>query len=264
MTRRSSHLSDALDSLVVPSSYTQVALQPFQRTLGYLCWLIVWSAVATTTVAQMQFARWLQRDAETWLTRLPEVRIEQGVATSPSPQPWRLEIGESSFAFIVDTTGRTTEVDARYPQGILLTQRQLLVKRGIGRIISYDLARVQSFTFNVAVARRWLHQWLWVGPVVVWMFAALYLVLAKPVQVLCFSLWSVLISGFLGRGWRYQSLMTMGVYALTGPALVNALMTVVTPAMPLAFGSAIISGVYVAYLTLAATQPRPGMDEDAS
>ncbi len=256
--------SEALDSLVDPSSYARVARQPLGRTVRYLVWLILVFALVSAVVTQVQVARWARTDGPAWLRQLPTVTITRGRVSSPVRQPWVQEWVGGQFVTILDTTGRTTAIDARYPQGALLMDHQLILKRGASRTSTYDLSRVAAFTFNEEVGRRWLRQITWWGGPLLWLAMSLYLAVAKPIQITLFSLWALLVNGLLGRGWSYRALWTMGAYALTGSMFLIVLMTLVTPTLPLAVGGLIATGAYVLYLTLAVAQPGPGSThEDA-
>ena len=255
--------SEALDSLVYPSSYARVARQPLRRTVRYLAWLIGVFALASAVLTQVQVVRWARSEGPDWLRQWPTVTIAQGHVSSPVRQPWVREWADGQFVTILDTTGTMTAIDARYPQGALLTDHQLLLKRDATRTSTYDLSRVRSFTFNEDVGRRWLRQITWWGGPLLWLATSLYLAVAKPVQILLFSVWALLVNGLLGRGWDYHALWTMGAYALTGSMLLAFLTTLVTPSLPLGVGGLIVMGAYVLYLTLAVTQRGPGASREA-
>ena len=250
--------SAALDSLVYPSSYARVTRQPLRRAVGYLAWLIVCSALAGAVLTQLHFARWVREASPAWLQRLPPITITDGRVSSPVQQPWIYADPGGQFVLILDTTGKTTTIDERHPQGVLLTERDLISKRSARRTDTTSLASVRSFTFNADVGRRWLRSLLWFCIPLLWVATVLYLAVAKPLQIFCFSVWLMLLNALLGRGWSYRALWMMGAYALTGPALLNLLMAVVTPTLPLGVGGLIITGAYLVYLTLAAAQPVPG------
>lgn len=255
MTPQPSRWSQALDSLVDPSSYARVARQPFKRTIAYVAWLIAVAALIGAVLTQVQLVRWARTEGPVWLRRLPPFAIAEGRVNSPVKQPWVYEMAGGQSVLVLDTTGKTTAIDERYPQGVLLTERALITKRGPRLTETTDLSRVRSFAFNEEIGRRWLRSLQWFCIPLVWTATTLYLAIAKPLQIVAFSLWSLLLNGMLGRGWSYRALWTMGAYALTGPMLLNLLMTTVTPALPVGVGGLIVTAVYLVYLTLAVAQP---------
>ena len=256
LARRQPCWSQALDSLVCPSSYAHAAQQPLGRSVGYLAWLIVVYALIIAVGIQIQLVRWVRHDGPAWIHRLPMVVIAAGRVSSPVRQPWTYASPSGRFVMVLDTTGSVTAIDPMYPQGMLLTERQLIVKRG-PRSERYNLSGVSSFTFNETIGQRWLQQLVWWGLPLGWLATSLYLGITKPLHILFFSVWTMLWSLILGRGWRYRALWTMGIYALTGPMLLNLLIAWFAPTLPLVVGGALVTAAYFIYLTVAVAQPNP-------
>jgi len=238
--------------------YRQAAAGSLRRVFGYLAVLLAIAAVVITVQANILFNQSARRfsDSQWWAKNLPEIRIEQGRASSPVPQPFVYE--QAAFAFVLDTTGGTTELDPKYRQGVLLTSTELFLRRQRRgeETRRYSLAEMPDVTINQATLQGWLNRlatWGWV-PVLVIM--TVWLWVAKLLQVLLWSLVGLIVSAVSKRRLSYGAVFRIGVVALTVPLYVDLIKDIFgwTGWIPMLLSLAL----YGAYLTWGVlVQPAP-------
>lgn len=224
--------------------YRQVAGARVARLLGYLTVLVTVVVAVQTVWVHVAVVRGLTEFGPWLKERLPEIHVTNGQASSPAAQPYVWE-GER-FAFVLDTTGATTALEAKYAQGLLLTKTELLYREGPGRERRYSLAEVRSFALTAETMDRWiklLQSWLWVVvAVVLWGWRWLTTIL----QVALWSLVGLLVNAISRRGLRYTALFNIGILALTAPLLFDTLAMIAGVAFP---GLGLISlAIYAGYL----------------
>lgn len=194
---------------------------------------------------------------EEWAgVHLPEIVIEGGKVAVDAPQPWQRQ--EGNFVMIMDTTGKTTEIDETSTQGFLLTQDRLILKRNPYETRRYDLSRVDSFRLNAAAVRKWGRIGRWLLPPLLSVFLFVYFWIGKFSQVLFFSFISVLTNWITHRDLSYGTLLTIGMYAMTPPLLL--LCVVALLGIQVRFFDMIYLSSYAALLVAAILQCQPKDD----
>lgn len=238
--------------------YRQASAASKRRVFGYLAVLLAIAAVVITVQAHVLFNQSARRfsDSQWWAKNLPEIRVEKGQASSPVEQPFVYEQG--GFAFMLDTTGGTTELDAKYRQGVLLTKTELFLRRQRRgeETRRYSLAEMPDVTLNQTTLQGWLNllaTWGWI-PVLVIM--TVWLWVAKLLQVLLWSLVGLVVNAVSKRRLSYGAIFRIGVMALTVPLYVDLLKDIFGWAgwVP-ALLSLALYGVYVTWGVL--VQPAP-------
>lgn len=206
-------------------AYRQVASARVRRLFGYLALLIVIATVIVSVRAHVSFQKLVVsfKTEKTWERQFPEIQISKGKASSPAQQPFVWE--GADFVFILDTTGTTTDLSAQYRQGVLVTDREIVVhrQRGLKEERRYSLQGVPDMVINQAALEGMLEAIIrWVGPMVaIVMF--LWFWIAKLLQVLLGSLIGLLVNALSGRSLRYAALFNIAVYALTIPWIFDLL-----------------------------------------
>ncbi len=201
----------------------------------------------------------------------PETVIEKGVLTSPQ-QTFVREFKENdlSFAVIIEPDeSKTQALLDTYQSCMLLTKQKLVFKslqQGRTKMEVYDLKNVsylkimplpsgfkmisdnkQEFTFTSETAAHFLKKAMFFVWPVSFLLIFLYFCIAKTIQVLFFSLISLLIGAISSVRLSYQELLAIGIYALAPPTLILAVLQAFT-GKPF-FGQAFLfTGIYVLYL----------------
>lgn len=199
-------------------AYRDAAGWSLGRTFGYAAILISVMTVIVTVKSHVALVQGLEQ-AKPWVrAHVPEIRIQDGKASSPVPQPY-IQQGEE-ITFILDTTGQTTALEA--PRGLLLTATELIYKKSAVETRRYSLAQIKALTITPPLVEAWMataQKWLWVA-VGLAAFAGLWIV--SLVRVLFWSLLGLLVRAVFKRAVSYRGLFNVGVYALTGPMVLEA------------------------------------------
>jgi len=196
-------------------AYRQVAADRSAALLGYLAVLILLATVVTTALMQVRLGRVLN-EAEPWLKdSVPQLRIEKGRLSSPVEQPYVWESG--AFVVVLDTTGAVTELNPEYGQGVLITERALIVRRSPTESREYDLSRFPDLVLNDEAWDTLLHNirsWMWT---VVAISTFLWLWALKLIHVLVWSVLGLLVAPLAHRKLTFRALWNISIYALTAP-----------------------------------------------
>lgn len=155
---------------------------------------------------------------ETWSrAHLPEIMIQKGQVSVNVQQPWQKE--EKDFILMIDTTGKTTDIDEKYPQGILLTKDKLLLKRGPFESRRYDLSAIDQFRLDSETVRKLRRIGQWLLPPLLALILFVYFWVGKFSQIIFFSGLSLLTNWMAHKDLPYGTLLTIGFYAITPPLL---------------------------------------------
>jgi len=155
------------------------------------------------------------KETRYWEKNFPEIRITDGKVSSPVEQPFTFE--EDDFVFILDTRDATKELDLSYRNGILLTRTDLIYRSRPGETRHYSLEKFPNLILNQATVERFLQlirNWTWV---VTAFFLTIWFWIAKLIQVLFWSLLSLVVNAITKRSLPYRALFNIGVLALTVP-----------------------------------------------
>ncbi len=236
------------------AAYRDAAAGRPGQLLGYLVLLITVATVGVTVKVHRAVSQGLE-EAGPWLkANMPDIRIANGVVSSPVAQPYVWE--QEEFVFILDTTGETTALDLRYPRGILLTQTSLLYRKSPRESREYSLREVKAFELDDAAIDRFIaagRRWLWIFFAVAIWLANLVM---RTLQALAWTLLGVAVNAVSRRGLRYAALFNLGVLALTVPIVFDLAMVL---GGVQARGARLVSaGLYAGYLVWGIlAQPEP-------
>ncbi len=232
--------------------YKEVKERPVSRAMKFLLRLVVLMTVLISIRLSFDALYWIEKIG-TWMGEsLPEITVTHGEASSPVQQPYQVEAEGKNFVFVLDTTGVIQEVPAQYPSGILVTKNHLIFKENAFQKREYDLAQLSGVVLNkqtIQGLKRTL-KILMVPLLVVGLF--LYLFLARLIQVLFFSLISIVINLAGEIGLSYQSMFTIGIYALVPCSLLGTLVVLIGKPL-LLFPAVYLSG-YLTYLVIGILQ----------
>lgn len=243
---------DIKDSILHFSFYHDFAQRSVGRAVKFLLGLVVLITVILAPRISWDAMRWIRNISEWMQNNLPEITVTNGEANSPVAQPFK--VAGEKFVFILDTSGATTDIDAGYPAGILVTKKQVILKESAFQKREYDLAQLSGLTLNketIAALKRTAD--LFAIPLIVLGLLS-YFFLAKLTQVLFFSLISLIVNAAGGIGLSYRSLFVIGSYALTPAVLLGALVGLIGKPLPL-FAVLYLS-LYLVYLIVGVLQSK--------
>lgn len=273
-----------------PRFYKEIVHQSFGRSFGYLVLLVLVMSLVLSVKYSFDARAGIQKGAE-WVNAnlaeklsevLPEVTIKDGKLSSPVQQPLVREwedfdddLGMGKFAFILDTTGAITSLDG-YPNGILITEGKMVVKykeAGRSKIEEMEFSDIKSFRMTPGEEEGVLIDFnfegedfkltediigKWAGIIgkllfpVIMVGVFIYYLAAKLLQVLLFSLLSLIVNSANNAKLKYDNLLNIGVFAVT-PAVTLAVLTALLN-IKIPMFAIIYIGLYSAFLITAIVQ----------
>jgi len=246
-----------LQSITSPRFYQEIGSRRVSDGVRYFSFLIL----LVTALLSVRFTSDIFKGLasfETWSKEhLPEIVIEKGKVFVDVPQPWQRE--EGGFVIVIDTTGKTHELDEKYPQGVLLSQNRILLKRSPYESRHYDLSKIDSFRLNPTTIQSWRKVSQWVIPPLLSLFLFVYFWVGKFSQIVFFSGVSLLTNWVSKRGLPYGTLLTIGMYAITPPLLLFCVVALL--GAQVRFFDMIYLSSYAALLVTAVLQCHPRTDE---
>lgn len=235
----------------------------FSRMWRYLALLISLAAIIVTIIVQVGMLRVVGnfKQQRWWERNLPDMRIANGQVTSSATQPYVREFDD--FVFVLDTTGATGDLDPKYRNGILVKKQEVIIRRqrGAEEIRRFSLSEVPDFELNQASVEELLNRvlsWLWL---VVLLGYMVWLWVAKPLQVLFWSLPLLIVNAVSGKRLPYKSLFNLGIYALTVPLIWDLIGMVAAPNQP--WWGWVSVGIYVGYWSWGLLQQHTALQQSA-
>ena len=214
-----------------PAGYEKIVKQKFGQSFLYLFIFILiisafFSVKFSATITQVA-GEFIEKVGE----NIPEINITDGVVSVPVEQPYIHEV--ENYAFIIDTTGKITSLDG-YDSGLLLTKNKLSYKdKSRMKTETYDLSQVSSVHITPELLERGFKKggkFLIPG---LFMALVIYFLIAKFIQLFLFSLASLFTNQVKNKNLSYPELLNIGVYALTPPTLLAAIMILFDLRFPL-------------------------------
>ena len=112
------------------SFYKEVLHQKVSRSMLYLAGILFIATVVVMPVSAFLHDRRTREVVSLYERGLPDVYFEKGKAVYDGEMPYiyEEELGKSKIVFVVDTTGKTEEIDKKYRSGLLITRDKIIIK----------------------------------------------------------------------------------------------------------------------------------------
>ena len=197
------------------------------RSLRYLL-LLIFPVTLLTLLALLPSALNRVENLADWIDHhLPAFSIKDGHVTSAAPQPYRSDT--ENFAFILDTTGTTTQPDTNVLQGLLLQSDGFVFWIGntnsstpVLRTQHSSLHGFPDGNVNGDYCRQLFRSFLWVGtPVVGLMLGGIALVIILG-HAITFAGFAAIMERSAVRALNFRQLLNIAIYAATPATLVSA------------------------------------------
>lgn len=242
--KENSFLTQLWQSVSSVRFYQEMGHRSFQEGVRYFSILILWVTLFLSIRFSIEIFKQLSA-FEAWSARhLPDIVIQKGEVSADVTQPWRKEI--ENFLVVIDTTGQVKEIEESFSQGILLMKNKLILKRSAYETRRYDLSKMDAFRLSPETVKRWRQVGQWILPPVLVFFLFFYFWVGKSLQILFFSLVSLVTNWASRRGLAYQTLLVIGIYALTAPLLLLSAVTLL--GLQIRFFDLIYLSMYAALL----------------
>ncbi|GEM_PF-1277601 len=233
-----------------PYFYKNIINQSFGRSVVYIMLLSFVVSFLISVKIKLSYDAfsssalvWLEQNSgNLWPKGLGEIKIENGIVSSDTPQPYIYKLRD--FVFILDTTGATTSLTAD-SYDILILKNKIIVKDKASkyekRTREYDLSKVGTFLIRpgdagkgiiseiktpkkqVEITLKMIKSWAkllghGVFLLMLLVFFVFYLA-AKLIQGAFFALLALLPNKSSGANLNYAKLLNLSLYALTPPTI---------------------------------------------
>lgn len=242
--------------------YKKIAKQKLGRSIGFIAlFIVIVSAVVSLQFTLIikgklpQINAFLNNNLDYIVSDFPVTEIKNGTLILPEEK--YIKEWDENFALIIEPDeGNADLLLEEFPNVFLITRTKMVSKvfdaaSGRTKTESYDLARFdflriepsefgfkvmmrdRTFEFSPETIDGFLKRiFLFVWPTLfVWSFFAM--AFAKSIQILFFSLFSLIFNSSLKAGFSYQNLLNIGIYAIVPPtcvALLRNLLNINIPA----------------------------------
>lgn len=242
-------LKDAVSSFPF---YKSASSRSLSQAMKFLLGLVLLLTVVLSIRLSFSAFYGINAISDWMIQSLPEITVTQGQASSAVQQPFKIEALDKQFIFILDTTGVTQEIPNEYPSGILVMQKKVLFKQDAFQKRVYDLSQVSGLVVNKEtigkleqVVKTWIIPLLLLG-------LFIYLFIARLIQVLFFTLMSLVINAAGGIGLSYKALFVIGIYALVPCSFLGLLVALI--GLPVPWFAPVYLTTYLAYLLIGILQ----------
>ncbi len=144
------------------SFYRQILHQKASRSLLYLAGILFVATVVVMPVSAFFHDRQTREAVSLFERGLPDVYFEKGKAVYDGEMPYiyEEERGKSKIVLVVDTTGKTEEIDKKYRSGLLITRDKTIRKYG-DRVVSAPIpeeiekTKVKDYFIGILNSSKW-------------------------------------------------------------------------------------------------------------
>lgn len=258
-----------------PSFYKKIVKQSLLKSIGFL---VVFVFIFTAGISYRytlyikagipKVIQWFDKNFSYLVSDLPPIEISDGEVVSP--EKTYIKEWKDVFVFVIEPNEENLETTLKeYPNVLVLSQRSLSIKTtepeaGKSKVETYDLKNIEYLkitptetgitvnfeTNEIEVTPATLERISqkisgFIYPVIFLWFFLVYC-FTKPLQLLIFSIISLLFNSNLKSSLSYKQLLNIGTYALVPPTSLAVIKDVIGLRIPLFF--VVYSLVYIIYL----------------
>jgi hypothetical protein len=122
--------------------------------MSYLFVLLAICLIPPTLSMRKDLIRSLETTQVEIINQLPDIRIMNGRVKVDQEEPYYIKSKGKTVA-IIDTTGSMNYIDDEHVMA-LLTETELIVRRGQEHFNTLDLSQISSFHINKQIVARWI------------------------------------------------------------------------------------------------------------
>ena len=123
--------------------------------MSYLFLLLAICWIPPTLSLRKDIIQSLNSNEVQLLNQLPDIRIKDGLVSIDQKDPYFIKQNGKTVA-IIDTTGSMNYIDDSNVMA-LLTESELIVRRGKNQFNTLSLSKVADFHINKHIVNRWIH-----------------------------------------------------------------------------------------------------------
>jgi len=208
---------------------------------AYLFLLLAVCWIPSMLKLREDLAQSFDRNQVHLINQLPDIHIKNGQVDIGQQKPYYIENRKGKVVAIIDTTGSMNYIDDDHVK-VLLTESELIIRRGNNQFNTLNLSQVSGFHLNRKIARQWLQT---TQDALVPLSYGLFLLLSYIFAVLTMLLTAIVglvLSNAMHSTLKFAAILRIAVSAAT-PAIV--LITVSS-----ALGQSVPGPAYVAFTIL--------------
>jgi len=247
---------DVVVALTSPRKYIKWAMQPFGRSVAYLCILLAVMALVATAYVNIVLAPQANQ-AATWVEQhLPRLTFTDGNLSIADGQTF-LASDDDQYSVQVDASEKLADVgiDKFYRLGAFVAQDGILLRIDDStEIVTYSDMHLVNASFDGKDVARWIRDGMRLSWFIVPILVFVYLFIGRMLMTVLITFLFVLFSGFR---LNFEHVWSMAIYAQT-PALVVSYILFIFGGVPF-----ISTMVFVIYLSMAVSSYNRFMDMKA-
>lgn len=224
--------------------YKEVKNFPVGKSIKYILSIVFLISLVLTIRYSYGIGKGLDIALEWMKKNLPVIEIKDGTAAVIAEQPYK--IVQDDFVVILDTTGKTTSLDG-HKKGMLLMKDKVIYKESESKTEIYSLAEVKALRIDENFMNAIRKNAVWIMFPFLLLGIYLYLIVARFIQILIFSLITIFASAVTKIQLTYSQIFNIGAYAITASMFFGAVAALFLRVIP-GVGW-VYCGVYAAYLT---------------
>jgi hypothetical protein len=245
MTRKYSLLHLPVFAFFSKRLYREIGRNWKGANLCYLFLLLAICWIPPTMSIRERMISSLQHEQMHIINQLPDIRIEDGLVRLEQTEPLRITRQDGSTFAIIDTTGSMNYID---DDGVmaLLTEEELIIRRGKKEFNTLDLAQVSEFHINQEILGQWINTTKHaLAPLSYGIFLMLSYIFTVMVLLLM-AIFGLILSTLMNASLKYTAIVRLAAAAAT-PSLI---MITASAAYGIVIPGAFYAGLTLIYLLL--------------
>jgi hypothetical protein len=237
------------------SFYKEVLSDSFNQTLKFLLLFVLTLSLILTT---KQFYL-LSKEAdklEEWLLK-NNIRIEDGKLISPSQESF--EIKEHNFVLVFDPTGKTTDINEKYENAILITDKLVKVKN-MNKIQEIPFSKMKNLTLDKKTISKYKKLLLTGFLVLMSSFIFIGTLVVKLIQIIFCTAIVFLIIKLIRINLSFENLLNICTYAIVPPSIFNICFSSLN--IKISYFSSLYFAMYTLFITGALFSCKPKEEEE--
>lgn len=198
--------------------------------LSYLFVLLAICWIPPTLRLQEDINQSLKSAQMQLITQLPDIRIIDGRVVVDENQPYYIERNGQTVA-IIDTTGSMNYIDDENVVA-LLTESELIMRRGKNQFNTLNLSKVESFHLNQEIANQWMEMTRSSLTPLAYGFFVLLSYFSVLLLMFCVSIAGFMISSMLRISLRFSGVLRIAMAAATPAIILTAASIVLGQSVP--------------------------------
>ena len=204
--------------------------------MSYLFLLLAICWIPPTLSLRKDMIQSLEGNQVQLINQLPDIRITDGQVSIDQKEPYHIKKNGKTVA-IIDTTGSMNYIDDANVMA-LLTENELIIRRGKNQFNTLDLSKVADFHINKHIANQWIQT---TKNSLAPLSYGLFLLLSYIFTVLLMLL--VAIVGLILSSAMHSSIQFAGILRIAAAAATPSIILI---SLSIALGQSIPGLIYIA------------------